>query len=395
MELIERIGWYSIAVNLGIAALDLGMTYLSGSLALAAETVHNIVDLTAAAAILIGLKLAYRKSSNFPYGLYKVENMVATMVAVFVLFTGYEIVKDAVFTFGRRVLIQPLMFGGVAVAALLPFLFGQYELRVGRSLNSPSLIAAGKEFQVHILSSGVVLAALVGQLLGWSLDRVMAILIAAFVLWTGWKLLVDGMRVLLDASLDQKILSRVREIIEAEPGVEDAKRVVGRSAGRYRFVEAEVTLKVTELQKAHVISDRIEETIRAQVPYVEQVIVHYEPVTHTQIHYAVPLADPIGTVNDEFGAAPYFALVTVRVSDRKLEKVEIVTNPYTTLSKGRGIRIAEWLVAHKTDVVLTQEELQNKGPGYVLANSGVQVHRVDARTLAETLKRLTICGKRV
>ena len=337
MELIERLGWYSVAVNIAIVVLNFGMAYFSGSLALAAETVHNIVDLTASAAVLIGLKLAYRKSKSFPYGLYKVENVIAVVIAFLVFFTGYEIAREAVFAIDRHVTVLPFMLGGVAVAAIVPFLFGRYELRVARALNSPSLMAAGKEFQVHILSSGIVFAALVGQLLGWSLDGIVAVVIAFFVVWVGWKLLVDGMRVLLDASLEPEILNEVREIIKAEPVVEETKRVLGRSAGRYRFVEAEITLKVTDLEKAHAISSRIEDKIRAQIPYVEQVVIHYEPVARNQIHYAVPLRDLGGTVNDEFGTAPYFALVTARASDGTLEKVEILTNPYTTLPKARGL----------------------------------------------------------
>lgn len=208
---------------------------------------------------------------------------------------------------------------------MIPFLFGRYELRVARILNSPSLMAAGKEFQVHILSSGVVFAVLVGQLLGWPLDRVIAVVIAIFVGRMSWKLLADGMRGLFDASLDPEIFNEVRQIIEAEPTVENA-RVLGRSAGRYRFIEAEVTSKVTELERAHAISSSsIEEKIRTQIPYVEQVIIHYEPVTRRQIKYAIPLANLTGSMNDEFGTALYFALVTVRVSDGALERVEILT----------------------------------------------------------------------
>jgi predicted Fe-Mo cluster-binding NifX family protein len=247
-------------------------------------------------------------------------------------------------------------------------------------------MAAGKEFQVHILSSGVVFAALVGQLFGLPLDRLMAVIIAIFVAWMGWKLLVDGIRVLLDASLDPEVLNQIREIMNAEPTVDNIKRVLGRSAGRYRFVEAEVTLKVTELEKAHAISNRIEEKIRALIPYVEQVIIHYEPVTRSQIHYAVPLANLAGSVNDEFGTAPYFALATVRTSDHAVEKIEILTNPYTSLPKARGIRVAEWLIAHNADVVLTPEDLKNKGPGYALTNSGVEVRPVKAPTLTEALE---------
>jgi cation diffusion facilitator family transporter len=385
MELIERLAWLSIVVNIAVAMLDFAMAYLSGSLALAAETVHNVVDLTAAVAVLIGLKLAYRKSKSFPYGLYKVENVMATMIAFFILFTAYEIVREAVFTLGRHVVVQPLMLGGVAIAATVPFLFGRYELRLARVLNSPSLVAAGKEFQIHIFSSGVVFAALLAQLLGWPLDRVIAVMIAVFVGWMGWKLLVDGMRVLLDASVDPKILNEASEIIEAEPTVRDA-RVLGRSAGRYRFIEAQVQLKVTDLKKAHAISTRIEDKIRAQIPYVEQVIIHYEPVIRSEMHYAVPLTNLTGTVSDEFGTASYFAFATLRASDGALEKLEILANPYTTLRKGRGIRVAEWLVAHGADVVLTREDLMNKGPGYALAASGLEVRLVKAKTLTEALE---------
>jgi len=362
------------------------MAYLSGSLALAAETVHNVIDLTASVAVVIGLKLAYRKSTSFPYGLYKVENIVATAISFFVLFTSYEIAREAVFNVGRRVSVEPLMLIGVSAAALVPFLFGRYELQVARALNSPSLMAAGKEFQVHILSSGVVFIALVGQLVGLPLDRVIAIAIAVLVGWLGWKLLVDGVRVLLDASLDPEILNQIREIIRAEPAVESTKRLVGRSAGRYRFVEAEVTLRVAELEKAHAISSRIEEKIRTQIPYVEQVIIHSEPVARSQMRYAIPLANLAGSINDDFGAAPYFALVTVRVSDNEVEKIEFLTNPHATLSKARGIRVAEWLIANGADVVLTHEDLKNKGPGYALANSGVEVRLVKARTFTEALE---------
>lgn len=386
MELIERIAWYSIAVNIAVAILDSGMAYLSGSLALAAETVHNVIDLAASVAVVIGLKLAYRKSKSFPYGLYKVENIVATAISFFVLFTSYEIVREAIFNFGRQVLVQPLMLIGVAAAALVPFLFGRYELHAARALNSPSLMAAGKEFQVHILSSGVVFVALVGQLLGLPLDRVIAIAISVLVGWLGWKLLVDGVRVLLDASLDPEILNQIREIIKSEPAVDNTKRLVGRSAGRYRFVEAEVALKVAELEKAHAISSRIEEKIRTHIPYVEQVIIHCEPVARSQMRYAIPLSNLSGSMNDDFGAAPYFGLVTVRVSDSVVEKIELLTNPYATLPKARGIRVAEWLISNGTDVVLTHEDLTNKGPGYALANSGVRIRLVRAQTLTEALE---------
>ncbi len=93
---VERVGWFSIGVNVFLAALNLTIAAASGSLAVAAEGVHNLVDLVAAVVVLAGLKLSQRKSKDFPYGLYKVENVVAVAIALLIFFTGYEIASEAI-----------------------------------------------------------------------------------------------------------------------------------------------------------------------------------------------------------------------------------------------------------------------------------------------------------
>ena len=95
---IERWGWYSIGINVVLAAINLIIAAASGSLAVEAEMVHNIVDLLTAIGVLVGLKLSTRKSKVFPYGLYKLENVVAVVLAGMIFFTAYEIAHDAIFT---------------------------------------------------------------------------------------------------------------------------------------------------------------------------------------------------------------------------------------------------------------------------------------------------------
>ena len=74
---LERWGWYSVAVNILLAGSHGVIAAASGSLAVAAEMVHNLVDLLGAVAVLVGIRLADRQSPRFPYGLYKVESVVA------------------------------------------------------------------------------------------------------------------------------------------------------------------------------------------------------------------------------------------------------------------------------------------------------------------------------
>jgi predicted Fe-Mo cluster-binding NifX family protein len=273
----------------------------------------------------------------------------------------------------------------VALSAAIPLAFSVYEMRVGRELNSPSLMADAQEYRAHVFSSGVVFLALVGQMIGYPVDRYAALVIVVLIAKTGWELLADGMRVLLDASLDGETLDHVRAIIEAEPTVTEVRWVVGRNAGRYRFLETDVALRVDDLEKAHVVSQRLEKAIREQVPHVERVLIHYEPQVRTHLRYAVPLAGAGGAVSEHFGESPYFALVTVRLADTQIEHQEMLANPHQAVEKAKGIRVAEWLVGLKADVVLLREDVHGKGPAYVFADAGVETRLTQTATLAEAV----------
>ncbi|MFO7461880.1 MAG: NifB/NifX family molybdenum-iron cluster-binding protein, partial [Desulfatiglandales bacterium] len=128
-----------------------------------------------------------------------------------------------------------------------------------------------------------------------------------------------------------------------------------------------------------------ESVIREKVPHVEGVMIHYEPQPRTHTRIAVPLVDSSERVSAHFGESPYFALVTVRLSDQSVEKRVLVENPYKNVETAKGIRVAEWLVEQNVDHVLMKEDLSRKGPGYVLSNAGVQTTVTAAGTLEEAI----------
>ncbi len=279
IPLAKRVALYSLLVNLFLLGLNLAMAAYSGSLALMAETAHNLADLAASATVWIGLTLSQRRSHSFPYGLYKVENVAAIIVGLFIFLTAYEIAREALFGASHEVVLQPVILVGVGVAALVPWLFSRYELRIAQAVNSPSLTADAKEFQAHVLSSGVVFASLLGQWIGWPLDWPAALLIALWIVHAGWETLISGMRVLLDASIDAETLQRIRRVIERQPSVVEVRSLVGRNAGRYRFLEAEIGVRSQSLDKAHHVSHTIETEIRSAIPFVERILIHMEPVS--------------------------------------------------------------------------------------------------------------------
>jgi hypothetical protein len=97
--------------------------------------------------------------------------------------------------------------------------------------------------------------------------------------------------------------------------VAEVKWVTGRNAGRFRFVEAGVALRVATLDKAELVMRRIETSVRAALPHVERVLIHVEAPAAPYVRYVVPLAARDGKVSQHFGEAPFFALVAVGRSD--------------------------------------------------------------------------------
>ena len=383
---IERLGFYALAVNVGLAALKGALAMLSGSLALAADAVDSLTDCVASLAVWLGLRFSHRRTRSFPYGLYKLENVVSVGVALLIFLAGYEILRSA---FSARTSVPRItipIVAGTLLGALVPWVMGRYFIRMGERTGSPSLVAEGRHRQVDVLSSLVVFAAVLAGYTGWHIDRIAAVVVVLFIFHTGWELLSDGMRVLLDASLDPDTILQIRRILESDPTVVEVKEVVGRNSGRVRFVEARVTLRVSELEKAHAVVDRLEQALRREIPRLERVLIHYEPMSREYFRHAVPLESLAGRISPHFGEAPYFAFFTVRLKDGQIAVEEMLANPFTEEPRAKGIRVAEWLVTRKVDVVWVKEDLHGKGPVYVFRDAGVDVRMTQAQSLDELLQ---------
>lgn len=380
---IVRWGWYSIALNVLLIAWHGVIALASDSLAVAAELIHNTVDLATAAAVLVGLKLAMRRSKAFPYGLYKVENLVAAGLAIMIFVTAYEVVRNVMIGGSRPIVADPWMLASLVATTAMPLVFSHFEMRVARAANSPALLADAREYRVHAYTTGLAFAALLSARFDFPLDRVAALLIVVAVIRTGWDLLMDALRVLLDASLDGATLEQVRRAVESGPAVATVTWVTGRNAGRFRFVEAGVTLRVADLARAETAVQRIERSVRAAVPLVERVLVHVEARTSERERHAVPLADLAGTISAHFGEAPFFAFVTINRSAGRIEEQHIRANPCLAEERAKGLRVAEWLTAEKVDHVIVPRSLDGKGPAYVFREAGIAVHSTGARTLSK------------
>ena len=373
MEASEKIAVVSIVMNLVIFVVKYLAAAASGSIALKAEAFHTLADLVAAVTVFAGIKLAKRKVKSFPYGLYKVENLMAMGVSFVILYSGYEIVREVVSNNQAELQNSWLAIAGLLLSIVLTYWFSRYEISVGKEINSPILIADAEHIRTDVLSNAVVLVAVASSVVGYQLDKMAAVVIVGFILKTGVQILIDAARVLLDASLDYETLSKVEKIIADMPQVVEIKSLTGRNSGRFKFIEASIVIKTHDLNKAHSIADKIEAVVKEKIKNIDQILIHYEPMHKDKLIYALPLTEGQKMISTHFGEARLFMFVTFDIGSKTARQTAVLANPFCEIEKNKGISTAEFLAERKVDFVVVKNGLHSKGPYYVFSDANIEV----------------------
>ncbi|MCK4502668.1 MAG: cation diffusion facilitator family transporter [Desulfuromonadales bacterium] len=377
METSEKTAWLSILTNALLVAIKSALAVISGSLAIKADAIHSLADVISSAVILIGIKISKRQTRRFPYGLYKVENLVALGTSFLILLVGYEILSEIFVGSPRKLPMHiPSAAAGVGLTILITWQFSRYELKKGKETGSPSLVADARHIWTDMLSSLVILVSLLGSAIGLPVDRYATLIVVAFIGRTACMIFLDAVRVLLDASLDFDSLERIRQIVLSDPRVVDINELRARNAGRYKFVELDLILRINSLEKSHRVTEEIKQRVKSGLENVDHVLIHYEPQQKDHIILAIPLEDDRQTISEHFGEAPFFRLLRLFPGNGTITADAVLTNHLVYEEKAKGIKVANWLLEQGLDMMIVRKELGGKGPGYVLGNAEVEIQVV-------------------
>ncbi len=165
-------------------------------------------------------------------------------------------------------------------AAVVNAVWATILIRSGRTEKSPALVADGKHIMTDVITSAGVIAGLVGAVLtGWHvLDPLLALVVAINILYQGWKVTGESLSGLMDRAVDSGEDMRIREIISTNSkGALEVHDLKTRIAGRATFIEFHMVVDADmTVGESHVICDRIEEALRADIPSV-RITIHVEP----------------------------------------------------------------------------------------------------------------------
>ncbi|WP_457679538.1 cation diffusion facilitator family transporter [Thermovibrio sp.] len=390
MELVKekkKIALFSVGVNLFLSVLKIVAGLLSGSTALFADGIHSLADLAASLSVYAGIVIANMKIKGFPYGLYKVENIISLVSAFAIFFAGYEIARETFFSNHHlKIKNLPLALGAVVITIVITYLFSMYEKRKGEELNSPSLIADAEHIKTDMLSSIVVLVGIVGDYLGYPIVEKGAVAIIVLLIFhAGFEILVEALKVLLDASIDKETLDSIRKTIISHPLVAEVKGITGRSSGSYKFIEAEVSVLTNDLEKAHNIVHEVEAKVKREHPFIEKMIIHFEPVEKEERLFAVPVDGD--KVCGRFAECP--EVLILKRERKKLKEVKRIKNPSLGLKFGKCIELVEFLAKEGVDCVAVNNLPLGKGVIYALSSYNIGMKLIPKENLKEFLKELS------
>jgi len=192
----------TIGVNLLLIALKFVLAGISGSLALKASAWHSFSDIFVSGIVLTGLFMSRQEDLKLSKGISRIENAVSIIVALFILFIGYEIFTEVIRGTERELSQVPLVIVGALLTIAVSYFMARYKIFVGKETNSPSLVADGFHSKMDMYSSIVVVVGLIGYLVGLvNMDKVAAVIIVILIVWAGMEILLGAVKALRTGGL--------------------------------------------------------------------------------------------------------------------------------------------------------------------------------------------------
>jgi cation diffusion facilitator family transporter len=274
---------FSVAIAVAVLALKAVAWWVTGSVALYADALESIVNVAAALAALLAVRLsALPADANHPYGHSKAEYFSAVLEGALIIVAALLILHEAWGAFQAP--RAPEQAGiGLAVAAVASGINAAWALflgRRGKALRSPALMADARHLWADVVTSvgvlvGVGLVTLTGIL--W-LDPLLAALTAVNIIFSGWRLLRESVGGLMDEAVPPATMERIRRIVaEQASGAIEAHDLRSRHAGRHTFLEFHLVVPGDmRVSESHEICDRIEAALKAELEDAI-ITIHVEP----------------------------------------------------------------------------------------------------------------------
>jgi cation diffusion facilitator family transporter len=274
----------SIVSNSALVVLKIVAGAVTGSIAIVTEAVHSGIDLVASLVAYLSVRKADEPAdADHLYGHAKIENLAAAIEGMLILVGAGVIIYEGVRRLTAGAQVDSLGFGiaAVAISTVVNIGVSTYLYRRADALDSPALEGDAAHLRADALTSVAVLGGLVLVEVTdvVEFDAIVALIVAALIVFAGLRILLRSSRVLVDEALPPGELNVVRDAIASYPGGEIVgfHKLRGRRAGSARYIDLHLQFAPgTTLERAHAIAHELQDAIRDRIRSAD-VLVHLEP----------------------------------------------------------------------------------------------------------------------
>ena len=256
---------------------------LFGSIAIMADALNNLSDASSNVVSLIGFRLAAKApDAEHPYGHARYEYLAGLVVSVTILAIGLSLLKESALKVlhPTPVAFSWLSIGVLAASILVKLWLSGFNRAVGKKINSETLMATPADSRNDVLTTGaVLLSTILCSLTGYGIiDGIMGVGVAAFILWSGWGLVMDTLSPLLGESPSPELVEHIERTVMSYPGVLGVHDLMVHDYGPgHQFASLHVEFPAeTDPLTAHDVIDNIENDFLKKDRL--QVTIHYDPI---------------------------------------------------------------------------------------------------------------------
>lgn len=267
-------------IILSISKIVIGTIF--NSISITADGVNNLSDAGSSVVTFIGFKMSGKPADkDHPFGHARIEYLTGLAVGAIILLLGVELIKSSVDKI-RNPEVTVFSWTMVCVLALsiaIKLWLSFFNSRLADRISSSAMKATAMDSRNDVISTAAVLASLfIAKFSGFEIDGYMGVIVALFILYSGFSILKDILNPLLGEMPDSGFIEKIENKILSYKGIINIHDLVVHNYGPNKYfatVHAEVDAK-EDILKSHDMIDNIERDFAKELDI--NLVIHLDPI---------------------------------------------------------------------------------------------------------------------
>lgn len=263
----KNASFVGIFLNILLTVVKALIGFLTGSISIVADSINNLSDTASSIVSLIGISLSAKPSDEeHPYGHGRGEYLATLIVAAFILFVGFNMLKSSIDNIlnPKPVGFSYVLLGILILSLGVKFWMYKFYIKVGKKINSSPLVATGIDSINDVLVTSVVIISFIfSRFTTLPIDGIAGIFVCIVILKNGIDLIREMTDELLGAQVDPETLKEIQELFLSYDEIIETHDLYIHSYGpnkKYASIDA-VVRNDANIVEIHNVFDEIEHEV--------------------------------------------------------------------------------------------------------------------------------------